>query len=156
MAGWLLSVLVAMAVYALWLVLYEARLRLRMNRLADKAYRIANGTHAGHADRPENPFAALGALHGRLVEQLARAKAALHDETKNRAHAQETLRESEERYDLAVSGANDGMWEWNLNTGAAYFSPRWKSMLGYVDADIGNHIAEWQDRIHPQDRERAL
>src|SRR5262245_6248213 len=156
MTGWLSGVLVAIAAYGIWLVFYELRLRLRMNRLAEKAYRLANEVHSGQVDPPRDAFTALGALHGRLVEQLTHAKTALHDEAASRARAEETLRESEERYDLAVSGANDGMWEWNLNTGVAYFSPRWKSMLGYADADIEDRIAEWQDRIHPQDRDRAL
>jgi len=153
-AGWLAGVLVAMA--AIWLASSEVRLRLRMNRLAEEAYWLASSERSGQVDRAGDPFTALSALHGQLLDHLARTKTALRDEANSRAHAEERLRESEERYELAVSGANDGMWEWNLNTGTAYFSPRWKSMLGYADADIGNRIGEWHDRIHPQDRERAL
>src|SRR6202163_65920 len=52
--------------------------------------------------------------------------------------AQEALRESEERYALAAQGANDGLWDWNLLNDITYFYPRWKSMLGYHDDDIGN------------------
>ncbi|MBZ5587376.1 MAG: EAL domain-containing protein [Acidobacteriia bacterium] len=68
-----------------------------------------------------------------------------------RMHAERALWESEERYALAVSGANDGLWDWNLTTGAAYFSPRWKAMLGYRDDEIGSGIEEWFSRVHPDD-----
>ena len=68
-----------------------------------------------------------------------------------RMHSESALWESEERYALAVSGANDGIWDWNLTTGAAYFSPRWKAMLGYRDDEIGRDIEEWFSRVHPDD-----
>jgi len=64
-----------------------------------------------------------------------------------RMHAERALWESEERYALAVSGANDGIWDWNLTTGIAYFSPRWKAMLGYRDDEIGFGIEEWFSRV---------
>ena len=69
--------------------------------------------------------------------------------------AQEALRESEERYALAAQGANDGLWDWNLITNDLYFSPRWKSMFGYHENEIGDNLREWFDRIHESDRERV-
>jgi diguanylate cyclase (GGDEF)-like protein/PAS domain S-box-containing protein len=69
--------------------------------------------------------------------------------------AQEGLRESEERYALAARGANDGLWDWNLEANVVYFSTRWKSMLGYEESEIGDNPNEWLDRIHEADRERV-
>lgn len=66
-------------------------------------------------------------------------------------------RASDERFALAVSGTTDAVWDWNMETGEVYFSPRWKEILGYSgSADIGNRIEDWQDRIHPEDRELVL
>jgi len=69
--------------------------------------------------------------------------------------AVEDLRESEERYALAVRGANDGVWDWNLATNGVYWSPRWKAMLGYQESEIGTDPEEWLGRVHPEDRGRV-
>jgi diguanylate cyclase (GGDEF)-like protein/PAS domain S-box-containing protein len=72
----------------------------------------------------------------------------------SRKKAEEALRDSEERYALAMRGANDGLWDWNLRTNDIYFSPRWKEMLGCQESDIDDSVEEWFARIHPEDRER--
>jgi PAS domain S-box-containing protein len=69
--------------------------------------------------------------------------------------SRQDLQKSEERFSLAVRGANDGLWDWDLRTDIVYFSPRWKSMLGYEDDEIPHHFNEWLKRVHPEDRERA-
>jgi diguanylate cyclase (GGDEF)-like protein/PAS domain S-box-containing protein len=69
--------------------------------------------------------------------------------------AQEGLRESEERYALAARGANDGLWDWNLEANVVYFSTRWKNMLGYEESEIGDKPDEWFSRVHDADRERV-
>ena len=66
-----------------------------------------------------------------------------------RQRVQIALRESEERYALAVGGANDGLWDWKLETNVIYLSPRWKFLLGYGENEIGNSPEEWFNRIHP-------
>ena len=65
----------------------------------------------------------------------------------------QALRESEERYALSARGANDGLWVWDLTRAVVYYSPRWKSMLGYADDEIGNSPDEWISRVHPDDVE---
>jgi diguanylate cyclase (GGDEF)-like protein/PAS domain S-box-containing protein len=72
-----------------------------------------------------------------------------------RWRAEEALRDSEERYALAVRGTNDGIWDWSLKEGRIYLSPRWKGMLGYGEHDLTDAPDEWFSRIHPEDRARV-
>ena len=69
--------------------------------------------------------------------------------------SQRHLEESEERFTLAMQGANDGLWDWNLVTDSVYYSPRWISMLGYGENEIEPHVSAWRRLIHPDDLERA-
>lgn len=85
--------------------------------------------------------------HGNVVRFIG-----LQNDVTNRKLSEAALRDSEERYALAVHGANDGIWDWNLRTQQVYFSPRWKTMLGYRDDEISNGIEEWYERIHPEDQ----
>jgi diguanylate cyclase (GGDEF)-like protein/PAS domain S-box-containing protein len=67
--------------------------------------------------------------------------------------AEDALRESEERYALAMRGANDGLWDWNLRTGRVYFSPRWLEMLGIIEPLPSGLPEEWFNRVHADDLE---
>ena len=60
---------------------------------------------------------------------------------------------AEERYALAARGANDGIWDWNLQTNTIYYSERWKQMCGYGDEEISERPEEWLNRVHVADRE---
>jgi len=69
----------------------------------------------------------------------------------------EALRTSQERFELAAYGANDAIWDWDVKTGAVYFSPRWWAMVGAGRQEARkNGIDEWFDRIHPDDREQTV
>ncbi|WP_445301454.1 response regulator [Microcoleus sp. Pol10D4] len=68
-----------------------------------------------------------------------------------RHEAEVALQASEERWELALRGSNDGVWDWNVNTNEAFFSARWKEMLGYEDHEIPHHLDEWSKRVHPED-----
>ena len=83
------------------------------------------------------------------------AQQVLETEIVERQRVEAALRESEERYALAASGANDGLWDWNLRSNEVYFSGRWKAMLGHTEPEIGSNPQEWFDRVHPEDYERV-
>ncbi len=69
---------------------------------------------------------------------------------------EEQLRISEERYQLAVTGSNDGLWDWNLQTREIYYSPRLKQLLGFEDGEMENTTAAFFSRLHPKDHDVAL
>lgn len=65
---------------------------------------------------------------------------------------EQALRESEERYMLALQGSKDGIWDWNIKTGRIFFSERWLSMLGYTRGQVANDLESWLELVHPEDR----
>lgn len=79
-----------------------------------------------------------------LIRQFNRMSAEL-------ARSYAELQAREERLALVMQGTNDGIWDWDIRTGVAYFSPRWKEMLGYEDHEIANEFEAWQQLTHPDD-----
>jgi len=69
-----------------------------------------------------------------------------------RQHIDAALRESEERYALAVAGSNEGIWDWNLTNDLAYFSPRWHMLVGCEGGAEQANVSYWFDRVHPDDK----
>ncbi len=70
------------------------------------------------------------------------------------AQEQQTLQElkaSEQRWQLALNGAGDGLWDWDLASGVVFRSAGWKKMLGYEESEIGNSVEEWRELVHPDD-----
>jgi diguanylate cyclase (GGDEF)-like protein/PAS domain S-box-containing protein len=65
----------------------------------------------------------------------------------------EQLRVSEERWQLALRGAGDALWDWDLMTGRIFRSPRWCSMMGYDESEIGETRDDLIRLIHPDDLE---
>jgi PAS domain S-box-containing protein len=78
-----------------------------------------------------------------------------HLDITERKRTEAALRESEERLTLAFAGAQEGVWDWNLETNAVAYSAHWKQMLGYAEDEIEPHISAWERLVHPDDRRRA-
>ena len=68
----------------------------------------------------------------------------------------QTLREREARLEAVMSATNDGIWDWNLRTNEVYYSPRWKSMLGYAEDEIADRFESWRTLMYPDDVDRAI
>ncbi|MDD4881301.1 MAG: PAS domain S-box protein [Gallionellaceae bacterium] len=66
------------------------------------------------------------------------------------------LAESEERLKFALHGSNAGIWDWLIDSGHTYYSPRWKSLLGYDEHELLAHSEEWLKRVHPDDLARVM
>ena len=71
-----------------------------------------------------------------------------------RIEAEAARRESEERYSLVTEAIHEGIFDWNLATGAYYLSPRYKEILGYRDDELPNEPESFFGRIHPEDSAR--
>lgn len=65
------------------------------------------------------------------------------------------LAQSEARFDRAIRGTNDGLWEWNVGTQQVWYAPRFKELLGYDDAQFPNLLDSFLDHLHPDDKDHV-
>ena len=87
--------------------------------------------------------------------ELAKANEALQAEITERKRAEEALQVSEERFALAVSGSNAGIWDWDIQNHTLYWSPRLKELLGYADDEFDIDFDTFESHLHPDDREHT-
>ena len=73
-----------------------------------------------------------------------------------RKRAQRSLQQSDERFRRAMEASNDGLWDWDIASDTAYFSPAYYRMLGYEPGGFPMRSDSWSDMIHPDDRQNAL
>lgn len=66
------------------------------------------------------------------------------------------LVDTEQRFEVAVSGSRDGIWDWDITANAVFLSAGWKAMLGYQDAELENSYDTWMQLMHPDDLERVM
>jgi PAS domain S-box-containing protein len=71
-----------------------------------------------------------------------------------RKRAEDKLRKSRERFELAVQGSQDGLWDWDLETNQIWGSPRLREMLGYDEQESPPMMPGALERVHPDDRDR--
>ncbi len=76
-----------------------------------------------------------------------------------RERVERALQASEDRFNLAVQGTNDGVWDWTLETGSVYYAPRFLELLGVEEGALDPTIDALLERVHSEDRaeiERAI
>lgn len=85
------------------------------------------------------------------IGELNRGFNALLDSLLVKQQMESALRESEQRYSLALQGSNDGIWDWDLTAHVIHFSPRWQDMVGYPDHISPNNLDDWLKQIYTDD-----
>jgi PAS domain S-box-containing protein len=100
--------------------------------------------------------AELQALMEERTNALRDANSHLRQEVIERIQAQKALQESQERLHLAVTGINDGIWDWNLRANSLYLSPVWFNILGYSQSDLPESFDAYTSHIHPDNLTQVL
>jgi len=101
---------------------------------------------------PNNSKDEIGALYSGFNAMLSEINKA---EIKLKS-AFKSLKESELKWQFAIEGAGDGLWDWDIKKNKVFISPKWKSMLGYLIEEINNDAIQWEKLIHPDDYKRSL
>ncbi|MEH2078864.1 MAG: diguanylate cyclase [Nostoc sp.] len=73
-----------------------------------------------------------------------------------RKQIEAALKTSEERWQYALEGNGDAVWDLNAETNEVFFSQRWKEMLGFTEHEIGNTLSEWEERVYVDDKARVI
>lgn len=118
--------------------------------LTEGMNRLADGRFSGEFKRPRHlELDEIMRNFRAMAIRVQSREAALEAEVQERKKA-------EERYAVAVRGANDGIWDWDLNTDEVYYSPRWKGIIGFAEHEFPHDVEEWKKRIHPDDLEAVV
>jgi len=79
----------------------------------------------------------------------------IYNDVTAQKNAEKALRKSEERFALAMEFANDGLFDWNLESNEIYYSPVWKRILGYENDELPNDFSVWETLTNPEDAKRS-
>ncbi|MDH5183492.1 MAG: response regulator [Gammaproteobacteria bacterium] len=142
--------LIAILVGVIFAFFMAKGLTLGLKHLVSIADKITQGDRSTRSTlKREDELGQLSDDFNIMLDHLAKNESMLTD-------VQAELKKSEERFELAMKGANDGLWDWDIINNTVYYSPRWKQMRGYDDTEIENEFTEWKTRIHPDDLPDAM
>jgi PAS domain S-box-containing protein len=112
--------------------------------------RISTETRLRHADGHEIDVLLDAAAMGE-----DRFVAYVRDICDRKARERE-VKELKDRFEMAIEGANLGVWDWDLRTDAVEFDDQWARMLGFEPGEIDQDLTAWKSRVHPEDLDRVL
>lgn len=110
-----------------------------------------------HSDRETVKRANTAGHFGYVLKPFSERDLAIQlDIALYKSQTTKALRENEERWQLALAGSTDGIWDWDIINRKVFLSTRWKEVRGYSEDEIGTGEEEWSSRIHPDDLETVL
>ncbi len=105
----------------------------------------------GHSEILETIKTPMYDFEGKLIGVLGIAR-----DITERKRTEKALMESKTRLQISLRASNIGLWDWNLRTNDVYFSPEWKSQIGFKEDEIGNNYEVWESRLNPEDSGRVI
>ena len=110
-----------------------------------------------HSDRETVQRANLAGHFGYVLKPFSERDLAIQlDIAIYKSQTTKALRENEERWQLALAGSTDGIWDWDIVNHTVFLSSRWKEVRGYTENEIGTQENEWSSRIHPDDLQMVM
>ncbi len=146
--------ILACSVTLAWLIWNLRRIIFNMlggniTELQQQISHLGNGNFSAPSNiGTSNPYSIFGLL--------AETQSKLKRMDVERRQAEVAMTESEQRFHLAITAANDGLWDRYVGKDSVYYSPRWKAMLGYAEHELSNIYASWEGNLHPEDAHQVL
>lgn len=137
------------------LTLRAAQMRRRAAAIADR-FVLLDPNLGTRAEAPSDALETMAHELARYRRAITALRERRQRELIGRVEAEAGLQKIEERYGLAIRGVDDALWEWNLKSDRAYFSTRWKSIVGHADHELSDRIDEWTERVHPDDHDAFM
>lgn len=137
----------------------------RMHRVNGDVFWVLDRGEVVERDESGNPLRVVGAISD--IDERKKYELNINEATQGLSVLNEQLEtavkqrtaelyQNEERFAVAMRSANDGLWDWDLLTDRVYYSPRWKSMLGYAADELAPSLETWASMVHPDDKEEVL
>ncbi len=114
-----------------------------------------------YSQRNEKSHEKIALIDGRIFERYSAPMIGTHEkyygrvwyfrDITKREQVEDALKQSRERYELAVKGSKDGIWDWDIAGDRHYLSPQWKAILGYRDDELPNEAESFLQHLHPDE-----